>query len=270
MYAGALLLLGSCASPKKTIYFKQNTPNDSSVVYQDIIKQADGVILKDDILAINITSSTSFAFQDKDPVSIFNDGGTQYSITATSGGGGSGVSGYATKGYLVDNDGYIDFPVLGKLKVAGLTSRQIKDLMGSKLTSYVKEPVVEIRIINYKITILGEVGRPGTVIAPNQKINILDAIAAAGEIPITGRKDNILIIREIDGKREFARLDLNSENVFSNPYYYLRQNDIVYIEPNRIRRQETNEFLRFYLPTAMAVLSSAVTIFGIVKIANIK
>ena len=92
--------------------------------------------------------------------------------------------------------------------------------------------------------------------AANQKISILDAIAAAGDIPITGRKDNVLIIRETEGKREYARLNLNSRTLFSSPYYYLKQNDIIYVEPARIRRQENNDFLKFYLPTIRTILSS--------------
>ncbi|OJW81288.1 MAG: hypothetical protein BGO69_04280 [Bacteroidetes bacterium 46-16] len=257
-------LLSACAAPQKTIYFAENTPNDVQVQVQRMERLKEITVQPDDILAIHVTTISSLA--EKTPVSIFNDGGTAFSIGGSAGAGG----GAQNTGYLVDPDGFIDFPVVGKIKVAGLNLRQVKDLIAQRLTAYVKEPVVEARIINYKITVLGEVNHPGTVIAPNHKISIIDAVAAAGDIPISGRKDNVLIIRENEGTREFARLNLNSKNVFTSPYYYLRQNDIVYVEPARIRRQQSNEFLQFYLPTITALLSTALAVYGIVQISNVK
>jgi polysaccharide export outer membrane protein len=179
-------------------------------------------------------------------------------------GGGSNSS----NGFLVDASGYIDYPFLGKVKVGGLTIRQAKDALANRLRSIVKEPVVEIRIVNYRITVLGEVARAGTIIAPNHKMSIIDAIAAAGDIPITGRKDNILVIRENEGTREFARLNLNSREVFTSPYFYLKQNDIVYVEPARIRRQEGNDFFRFYLPTITTLMSTLLAVYGIIQLSN--
>jgi polysaccharide export outer membrane protein len=259
-------LLASCAAPQKTIYFAENTPNDLQVQVQRMERLKEITVQPDDILAIHVTTISSLA--EKTPVSIFNDGGTTFNIGGSAGGAAGG--GGQNTGYLVDPDGFIDFPVVGKIKVAGLNLRQVKDLIAKKLQDYVKEPVVEARIINYKITVLGEVSHPGTVIAPNHKISIIDAIAAAGDIPISGRKDNVLVIRENEGTREFARLNLNSKNVFSSPYYYLKQNDIVYVEPARIRRQQSNEFLQFYLPTITALLSTALAVYGIVQISNTK
>ncbi|HXS36854.1 MAG TPA: polysaccharide biosynthesis/export family protein [Flavipsychrobacter sp.] len=260
-----ILFFAACAAPQKTIYFNDNTPLDQSVQVQKIERLKEAVVQPDDILAINVTTISSIA--DPKPVTIFNEGGTAFSITATIGGagGGSSSSGHSNA-YRVDEDGLIDFPAIGKIKVSGLTMRQVKDLLAQKLTAYIKDPVVEARIINYKVTVLGEVNHPGTIVAPNQKINILDAIAAAGDIPISGRKDNVLIIRETEGNREFARLDLNSRNVFNSPYYYLRQNDIVYVEPAKLRRQQNNEFLQFYLPTITALISTVLAVYGIVQI----
>src|SRR5690606_36050778 len=160
------------------------------------------------------------------------------------------------------------YPVIGKVKVSGLTLRQVKELLSTRLKELVKDPIVEARMINYRITVVGEVSQPGSIIAPNHKISVIDALALAGDVPVTGRKDNVLIIRETEGRREFARLNLNSRNVFSSPYYYLKQNDIVYVEPSRIRRQESNEFLRFYLPTITTLMSTALAIYGIVLISK--
>ncbi len=265
------MLVVSCTTPQKTIYFAENTPLDPHVQVENIEPRKEITLLPDDILAIHVSSISSIAILGGsatgprvDPVTIFNDGGIQYNLGGSLGNGQM----QASKGYLVDKDGFIDYPVLGKVKVVGLTLRQVKDLMAKRLEDFVKEPVVEARIINYRITVLGEVGAPGTIIAPNHKINILDAIALAGDMPITGRKDNVLIIRETEGRREYARLNLNSKNVFQSPYYYLKQNDVIYVEPTKVRRQESNEFLRFYLPTFTSLLSAAIAVYGVTQIAR--
>jgi polysaccharide export outer membrane protein len=261
-----VLLATSCAAPQKTIYFQENAPLDPHVQVENIERRKEITILPDDILAITVSSISSITAVAgaTDPVKIFNDGGTVYSTTASIGASGGGAG--ANKGYLVDANGFIDYPVLGRVKVSGLTLRQVKDMLAKRLEDFVKEPVVEARILNYRITVLGEVGTPGSIVASNHKLSVVDAIALAGDMPITGRKDNVLIIRETEGRREYARLNLNSRNVFSSPYYYLKQNDIIYVEPARVRRQESNDFLRFYLPTFTSLLSTAIAIYGVSQI----
>ncbi|HLO71029.1 MAG TPA: polysaccharide biosynthesis/export family protein [Flavipsychrobacter sp.] len=263
-----LMMATACSAPQKTIYFSDNTLQNAAVQVDNIERRKEVNILPEDILAIKVSTISSIVEKGGiNPVAIFNEGGTAYSISASAGGAGGGAANSAQNlGYLVDVNGFIDYPVIGKLKVSGLTLRQLKDLLADKLKAYVKEPVVEANIINFRVTVFGEVGRVGQIVAANQKISILDAIAAAGDIPITGRKDNVLIIRETEGKREYARLNLNSRTLFSSPYYYLKQNDIVYVEPARIRKQENNDFLKFYLPTIMTILSSVVTIYGITRL----
>jgi polysaccharide export outer membrane protein len=255
-------ILFSCAAPRKTIYFRTDAAVDPSVEVQQGNQEYESVIQSDDILAINITSISSMS--DKDPVGIFRDGGTAYNMTA-----GTGTSGGPQNaGYLVDKEGFIDFPVVGKISVAKQTIRQAKSTIAARLKDYMKDPVVEVRIINYKVIVLGEVGRPGTIIAPNHKINIIEAIAAAGDIPVTGRKDNVLIIRENNGNREFTRLNLNSRDIFKSPYYYLKQNDIISVEASQVRRQESNAFTRVYLPVVTALVSTALSIYGIILISR--
>lgn len=240
-----LSLFASCTGPRKSIYFKDIAPLDPTVQTQKMDRVKEAIVQPDDILAINVSTISSI-LEPTSPTNLFNDGGTAFSVTSAS---GSEMGPSSGKGYLVDPSGYIDFPVIGKTKLAGLTIRQAKDALALKLKNYVKEPVVEMRIINYKITVLGEVNHPGAIIAPNHKMSVIDAIAAAGDIPISGRKDNVVVIREIEGTREFAHLNLNSKEVFTSPYFYLKQNDIIYVEPARLRRQEGNDFFRFYLPT---------------------
>lgn len=260
-----LFTLGSCVSNKNIVYFQNNEKNRVPLEESPILSKYESVIQPDDILAINITSISSITVE-KDPVNVFKQGGTQYTITATQGGIASASP--QSSGYLVDREGFIDFPVLGKIKMGGLTIRAAKDALGLRLKDYVKDPVVEVRIINYKVVVLGEVRSPGTIIAPNHTINIIEALAAAGDIPVTGKKSNVMVVRENEGKKEFARLDLASKDVFNSPYYYLRQNDIVYVEPSKVRRQEQNEFFRIYLPSFTAVLSTILAVYGITQISK--
>jgi len=259
-----LLFAVSCAGPQKSIYFKDNSPIDPNIATQKIDRIKEAIIQSDDILAINVTSPSSIV-EDKGntTVAIFNGGGTPFTTNATLGGGVTN-----SNGFLVDPAGFIDYPFLGKMKLGGLTIREAKDALANKLRAIVKEPVIDIRIINYRITVLGEVGKPGTIIAPNHKMSIIDALAAAGDIPVTGRKDNVTIIRENEGTREFAHLNLNSREVFTSPYFYLKQNDIVYVEPARIRRQEGNDFFRFYLPAITSLMSTLLAIYGIIQLSN--
>jgi polysaccharide export outer membrane protein len=260
----ASLGLGSCATQQKAVYFSENAPNNSAVFTQKSDRSKELTVQTDDILAIKVTTISSMA--EKTPINIFNDGGTTYNVSETNANGSSG--GLQTNGYLVDGNGNIDFPVAGKMYVAGKTIRQVKDALSLKLKEYVKDPVVEARIINYRVTVLGEVNRPGPISAPNHRISVVDAIAAAGDVMITGRKDNILVVRETDGVREFARLNLNSTNVFSSPYFYLKQNDVVYVEPARLRRQQNSEFTQIYLPVFSTLISTTLEIYGIVVLSK--
>jgi polysaccharide export outer membrane protein len=257
-----LLMATSCATQQKAVYFSENSPVSGASFTQKADRSKELTIQPDDILAIHVTTISSIA--EKTPINIFNDGGTMYNVSETNSAGGS----LQTPGFLVDANGNIDFPVIGKLYVGGKTIRQVKEALALKLKDYIKDPVVEARIINYRVTVLGEVSRPGTISAPNHRISVVDAIAAAGDVMITGRKDNILVVRETDGVREFARLNLNSTNIFSSPYYYLKQNDIVYVEPARLRRQQNSEFTQVYLPVFSTLISTMLAIYGIVVLSK--
>ncbi len=269
-----LIASASCSTPQKTIYFSEKNIQNPSVVVENIERSKEVSILPGDILAIKVSSISSVLASSSSStnigastVAMFNEGGTAYSITSNNG-AGAGGNAAQNLGYRVDENGFIDYPIIGKLKVSGMTLRQLKDALADKLKAYLKEPVVDANIINFKVTIFGEVGRSGEIISHNQKMSILDAIASAGDIPITGRKDNVLIIRETEGNREFARLNLNSRDVFNSPYFYLKQNDRIYVEPSRVKRQENNDFLRFYLPTIMTLVSSVITIYSISKLSK--
>lgn len=257
------VLASSCSTSRQTRYLQDTSPQtagDSPVSVSATVS----VIQPDDILAINVTSISSIASERDDLVALFRQGGTPFSVAATQGAGqNSGSAG----GFLVDAGGNIDYPVIGKLAVGGLTIPQAKTLLSQRLKDYVKSPIVEVRIVNYKVTVLGEVNRPGVVLAPNHRINILEALAAAGDIPISGRRDNVQVVREgPNGQREFARLDLSSRDVFRSPYFFLKQNDMVIVEASRVRRSENSDFVRIYLPIITAAISSFAIIYSVTRI----
>lgn len=144
--------------------------------------------------------------------------------------------------YLVNNQGEIDFPVLGRLNVGGLTKNQAEDLIREKLAPYLKEsPIVTVRMANYKISVLGEVNRPGTFTVSNEKVNVLEALAMAGDMTVYGVRTNVKLIREdADGKREIKELDLTQSDFVLSPYFYLRQNDILYVTPNKTKAKNSD------------------------------
>ena len=142
----------------------------------------------------------------------------------------------------MNNEGCIDFPVLGTLKVGGLTKNEAEDMIREKLKPYLKEtPIVTVRMSNYKISVLGEVARPGTFTVSNEKVNVLEALAMAGDLTIWGMRDNVKLVREdAAGKREIIELDLTNAEIITSPYYYLQQNDILYISPNKTKAKNSD------------------------------
>ena len=144
--------------------------------------------------------------------------------------------------YLVNNKGEIDFPVIGRLKVGGLTKNEAEDLIREKLQPYLKEkPIVTVRMANYKISVLGEVARPGTFTVSNEKVNVLEALAMAGDMTVYGVRTNVKLIREdAEGKREIVQLDLTKSDLILSPYFYLKQNDILYVTPNQTKAKNSD------------------------------
>ena len=225
----------SCAAPKNVAYFQDLT--DTAKVYSQLINSSYEIkIQPDDILeivinSINTDAAAPFNMGNTTPAAIPGPQVTQgTTVSKPSGTSNSSQNG---GGYLVDKDGNIDFPVLGTIKAGGLTIPQLKELLKAKLDKYLQDPIINTRLLNYKITVLGEVGRPSTYSIPSERITVVDAIGMAGDLTIYGKRENVLLVREEDGKRNFIRLNLNSSNIFQSPYYYLKQNDIVYVEPNK-------------------------------------
>lgn len=142
--------------------------------------------------------------------------------------------------YLVDKNGEIDFPVIGKIKIEGLSPSETRDLLREKLADYLKDPIINIRIRNFTVTVLGAVNRPGTYPINGEQITIMEALGYAGDINIKGRRDNIMVIRDFDGTKVYNRINLNQKESLKSPVYYLTQNDVVYVEPNKSGKTASN------------------------------
>jgi polysaccharide export outer membrane protein len=215
----------SCVSKKEIVYFQNDEIDQSKVSnsYKTIIKP-------DDLLQITITAL------DTEAVRPFNLAAVAYSNSSN-----SAVGIAQQQNYLVDTSGEIDFPVLGKLKIGGLSRDEVINLLKKELDpDYIKNPNINIRIANYKVSVLGDVSRPGSYTVPNERITILEAIALAGDLNISGQRHNVVVNREENGMKKQYQIDLLSKNIFTSPVYYLQQNDVVYVEPNYARIQSAS------------------------------
>ena len=170
--------------------------------------------------------------------------------------------------YLVNNAGEIDFPVIGTLRVGGLTKNEAESLIRERLRPYLKEaPIVTVRMANYKISVLGEVARPGSFTIGNEKVNVLEALAMAGDMTVYGVRSEVAVTREVDGVRTIEYLDLTSTDIFNSPAFYLQQNDVVYVKPNKYKAQtgEISQNRNFYLSLVGTAISVATLIVTLTK-----
>ena len=174
----------------------------------------------------------------------------------------NGIGG--SEGYLVETDGSIKFQQLGKLKVSGLRRSQIVDTVTKIISKFVTDPVVSVQFINFRVTVMGEVSRPTVLNIVEGKVNLLEVIGLTGDITPFGRRDNIMVIREKNGKREFGQINLLSMNSFNSPYFNLQQNDIVYVEPNKAKAISNDQALLRNLSVITSVLSVISTVFVLV------
>ena len=226
----AVVCLSGCTSYKSVPYMQ-----DADVVsgVQETLPMYDAKIMPKDLLTITVNAS------DPEAAAPFNLTVQSAVNVARS---TSLIQQPVLQQYLVNNDGTIDFPVLGVLKIGGLTKGEAEDLIREKLGDYLKEsPIVTVRMTNYKISVLGEVQRPGVFTISNEKVNIFEALAMAGDLTIWGMRDNVKLIREdADGQRKIVNLDLTKADIIANPYYYLQQNDILYVTPNKTKAKNSD------------------------------
>ncbi|TDE08397.1 polysaccharide biosynthesis/export family protein [Dyadobacter psychrotolerans] len=223
----------SCVSPKTIVYFQGDSLRYSS---QEITQKYVPLIQPNDLLTIVVGSLNMEANEVFNTPNLFTTASSNYNSM-----GGTKAQ---PIGYLVDMDGAIEIPLLGKVKIAGLNTTDAADTIRIRLKSYLKEPSVIVRTLNFKISVLGEVANPMVYVIPDEKITILEILSLAGDMTIYGNRNNVMVIREENGKREYARLDLTSREIFNSPYYYMHKNDVIYVEPVKSRMLDTDSRIR--------------------------
>ncbi len=233
-------LITGCASSKKINYFQDqeegSEPQETIINYEPTIQYGD-------VLNINVSSLEPEAAI---PFNVFETLG-------------NGVA--RPLPYIVNAEGYINFPSLGQFKIAGLTITQATELLNEKLLPFLNNPIINIRYINFKVSVLGEVRAPGSYPVTNERITILEAIAIAGDLTIYGKRKSVTLIREQNGKRTFTNIDLTNKELFDSPYFYLTQNDIIYVESNKTRVNSSAVGPNTYiLVSSISILISLVAI----------
>ena len=235
-----LIFNSSCVSKKKVIYFQEI----DSLALGKVKTQFEPIIKVDDALYINV------AGLDPEAATPFNPQNLQ-------GQGGSGGLQMYRQTYLVDKNGAIQFPVLGTIQVGGLTKEQLHEELTKAISVYFSNPIITIRIANYKISILGEVVTPGVYPIESERVTLPEALALAGDMTLFGKRENVLLIREVDGIKSSVRINMTDPNFVNSPYYYLSQNDVVYVEPNQRKINATA--IGPNILAAISILGFAVT-----------
>lgn len=244
-------MLLSCGSVKDIAYLQGGDSLFDKMAVTDTFEMK---IRKNDILDIVVSCA--------DPILL-----TPFNINSVGYGTGYSGSTGANRGYLVEADGTINFPLLGKIRVVGLSRRSLRDFIQDGLIQggYIKDPVVTVRFLNFRIMVLGEVARPGTFNITSERVTLFEALSLAGDLTIYGRRSRVAVIREQEGVRTILYHDLRSRDVFKSPDYYLQQNDMVYVEPNRVKAEAStqNQFtsLGTWVSFASFVMSVCVLIF---------
>lgn len=251
-------MLQSCTNYRKLTYF--NNVSDSSHVYQQGVELAaasfEPVAIKvDDILSILVSTS--------DPENRMTDAINQVSIPQARGAGAAGGQAFNanTQGLLVDKAGNIELPMLGIINVEGKSTSAVAELVRDKAGRFFKNPTVNVRLLNFRVTVLGEVTRPGTYTFSNERVSVLDAIGLAGDLTVYGRRNNVMVIRDGVAKKDAARLNLNDARaLMSSPHFYLKQNDVVYIEPVRNRAVQSDATTT----RTVSIVTGAVSVLAVI------
>ena len=239
------VFFASCVSQKEVTYFQESPDNPKRgtgmQAYIPIIQSGD--VLSVVVGSLNPEANEIFNVRNMATAAHLN-----YSTTAASGARLQPV------GYLVDEEGNIEVPLIGKVKVDGLTTDLASKTVRTLLEKYLKEPTVAVRFVGYKISVLGEVKNPTVFVVPEERITLPEALSLAGDLTIYGRRDNVMVIREENGVRTYGKIDLTSREVFDSPYYYLHKNDVIYVEPTKAKVTSSDRTLQI-LPLVLSSLS---------------
>ncbi len=250
----------SCTSYKNIPYFVDfpDTAQRTSVETQAFKSP---VIKPDDLLNITIVTV------DPEITALLNSPNiVTQTIGSTANSSPAGITPQSVSGYLVDKNGEVELPFVGKLKLDGYTTVDAREAIRTAMERYVKNPIVNVKFSNFKVTVFGEVARPATYIMPTEKVTLFDALAQAGDLTIFGRRDNILVIRDtLDNKKNMVHLNLNSKNIMSSPYFFLQPNDVVYVEPAESKAASTDAVRNRNITIFASVLTLLIVVATRVK-----
>lgn len=238
-----LILASSCVSRKEIAYLQDMPGTEINIDLAETSLK----IQPNDLLTITVAAANLEAVQ---PFNL--------PVTSAPRLGDVGVTGnMQLLSYLVDSEGNIEFPVLGTIEVAGKTRQELVEFLKTKISEYVQNPIVNIRIVNFQVTILGEVNRPGTYTVPDERISLTKALGLAGDLTIYGQRTNVMVVREAGGTTISEYVDLTDKNLVSSPFYYLQQNDVVIVEPNNAQKQSAsyNRNASVYISVASVLIS---------------
>ena len=222
-----VIIITSCKSKYATIPYFQNLKLTNEVK-ESVDNFTPITIQKDDVLGIYVTSTST-----PDAVALYNNKLTRVNSNNEDVTAGNPINPF--EGYLVDSNGEIQFPNLGVIKVAGLTTAELRKQLVSKIKPFLANPAVNARIINFKISVFGDVARPDVYPVKNERITILEALALAGDLSITAKRKDVLLVREQNGERTYIPIDLTSKALFTSDYYYLKSNDVIYVQPDKTK-----------------------------------
>jgi polysaccharide export outer membrane protein len=236
----------SC-TPQRDLTYIENYSDTSK---RNVVPFTEPLIQKNDLLSIQVYSDATDEGKTDAMYNLANFGGS------ASGG---------VQGFLVNNEGNIQYPRVGTIRAEGLTKPQLADVIKTRLDTFLTNPVVIVRLLNFHITLLGEVAKPGTLSSPSERLTILEAIGLSGDLTQFGKKDDIVVLRDVDGQLEYGKLDLTDNSIFESPYYYLRQNDVVLVNPNKNKARLNEQLFTQRLGIAFSIINTIALLYNVFR-----
>lgn len=255
LLCAAFLACYGCVSPKQIVYFQSS--DTTRLVQLPIIKPVVSRIQQNDILAITVGSFNQESNE------ILNFANINALTTTNFPGQQAGFPRNQPLGYLVDAQGYVEVPFVGRLKLTGLTLEEAANLVRIEVSKSLKEPAINVRFLNHKFSVLGEMNRPGTYNLLEDNITLPEALAMAGDLTIYGQRNNVMVIRETNGVREVARLNLLDRDVLNSPYYYIRNGDLIYVEPSKAKATFTDRSIQL-VPVITSIATTFLVLLNLV------
>lgn len=246
LFCGLIIILFSSCGSRKNMVYLQNDSTQINTLYDQFVPK----IQVNDILTIAVTAADPKVTVPFNPASSMSNNNMTQSVDMA-----------LRPTYTVDSKGDILLPILGKVHVLGLTRLQAIEKIREQLSLYIKDPGVNMNFNNFRVSVLGEVARPGSFIMPTERVTVLEALGMAGDLTIRGVRENVMVIREVDGQKSMHRLDLTKQSTLNSPYYYLAQNDVIYIEPNKA--QINNSKLGANTNIIISISSLVITVISI-------